>query len=104
MNNDDAYKRMAEKQQESHTELIKAAAKDSNMCDNPRLAHVPKELEHIFKKGVKREHWSCGTQNGVFEVGFGMEIASKYMLDYSATIPPQFPYMKHTFSKKCQQN
>lgn len=53
MNSDDAYKRMAEKQQEANEEVIKAAAKDTNMCDNPRLATVPKELEDIFKKGVK---------------------------------------------------
>lgn len=53
MNTDDAYKRMADKQQEANKEVIKAAAKDNDMCDNPRLAQVPKDLEDIFKKGVK---------------------------------------------------
>jgi len=53
INNDVAMKKMAETQQKANEELAKAAAKDTNMCDNPRLHTVPKELEETFKKGVK---------------------------------------------------
>ena len=50
----------------------------------------------IFKNGVwKSEIGGFGTQNGVFWEVPEMEIVPKYILDSSATIPAQFPYVKH---------
>jgi hypothetical protein len=53
INDDAAMKKMANTQQKANEELAKAAAKDTDMCKNPRLHKVPKELEETFKKGVK---------------------------------------------------
>lgn len=51
--NDSSLKRMAKEQQRANDEMIKAAAKDTDMCKNPKLHTVPKDLEEIFKKGVE---------------------------------------------------
>jgi len=51
--NDASLERMAKEQQRANDEMIKAAAKDTDMCKNPKLHTVPKNLEKIFKKGVE---------------------------------------------------
>lgn len=53
INDDAAMKKMATTQQKANEELAKAAAKDTDMCKDPRLHQVPKELEKTFKKGVE---------------------------------------------------
>ena len=51
-NNDASLERMAKEQQRANDEMIKAAANDTDMCKDPKLHTVPKDLEEIFKKGV----------------------------------------------------
>ena len=56
------------------------------------------------KMGLENGNLGLGVQNGVFEVGFETKHVLKYILDESATIPAQFPYIDQLFQRKIIKN